>query len=279
LAKLAVALPSPGWLDAAAAAGAELAELRLDLFEGEYDLPRLIEERPLPVIATLRPPREGGRCDAPDAERLRVLVEAARAGAEYVDLEWDAAAPAALDDLRAAGAGVIVSRHAFDRMPDLEGWAEQIARLGPDVVKVVGMAHDARECAAPLRVLARAERPTIAIAMGEAGLATRVLALRYERCFLTFAALPDGGTAPRSTAGWSSVRTGGWPRPDATRSRCRSRPPTRPRRSRRCASCRSRTGGSSTKAATRLLRFDDRTWLTAAALVSLHPLPLAAYPF
>jgi 3-dehydroquinate dehydratase type I len=200
LAKLAVALPSPGWLDAAAAAGAELAELRLDLFEGEYDLPRLIEERPLPVIATLRPPREGGRCDAPDAERLRVLVEAARAGAEYVDLEWDAAAPAALDDLRAAGAGVIVSRHAFDRMPDLEGWAEQIARLGPDVVKVVGMAHDARECAAPLRVLARAERPTIAIAMGEAGLATRVLALRYERCFLTFAALPDGGTAPGQIA-------------------------------------------------------------------------------
>jgi 3-dehydroquinate dehydratase type I len=200
LAKLAVALPSPEGLAEAAAAGAELAELRLDLFAAGYDLGRLLGGRPLPVIATLRPPREGGRCDAPDAERLRHLVEAARRGAEYVDLEWDAATPSALDDLRAAGARVIVSRHSFDGMPDLEGWAEEIAGLGPDVVKVVGAAGEARECAPALRALARAERPTIAIAMGEAGLATRVLALRYERCFLTFAALPGGGTAPGQIA-------------------------------------------------------------------------------
>jgi 3-dehydroquinate dehydratase/shikimate dehydrogenase len=196
LGKLAVALASPDRLPEAAATGADLAELRLDLFDGTHDLRRVIEGRPLPLIATLRPPREGGRYDGPDAERLRVLLAAARLGAEYVDLEWDAVTPAALDDLRAAGARVIVSRHAFDRMPDLERWAGEIAALGPDVVKVVGTARDARDCAPALRALARAERPTIAIAMGEAGVATRVLALRYERCFLTFAALPAGGTAP-----------------------------------------------------------------------------------
>jgi len=200
LAKLAVALPSPEGLAEAAAAGADLAELRLDLFDGRHELARVIAERPLPVIATLRPPREGGRCDAPDATRLRLLVAAARWGAEYVDLEWDAATPAALDDLRGAGASVIVSRHDFAGMPDLEGWAEEIARRGPDVVKVVGTAREPRECAPALRALARAERPTIAIAMGAAGLATRVLALRYDRCFLTFAALPDGGTAPGQIA-------------------------------------------------------------------------------
>jgi 3-dehydroquinate dehydratase/shikimate dehydrogenase len=200
LPKLAVALPSPDGLARAAAAGADLAELRLDLFDGRHDPGRVIDERPLPVIATLRPPREGGRYDGPDAERLRLLLALARRGAEYVDLEWDAATPVALDDLRGAGARVIVSRHAFDRMPDLVGWAEEIAALGPDVVKVVGTAQEARECAPALRALARAERPTIAIAMGEAGLATRVLALRYERCFLTFAALPDGGTAPGQIA-------------------------------------------------------------------------------
>jgi len=179
LPKLAVALPSPDGLARAAAAGADLVELRLDLFDGRHDPGRVIDERPLPVIATLRPPREGGRYDGPDAERLRLLLALARRGAEYVDLEWDAATPVALDDLRGAGARVIVSRHAFDRMPDLVGWAEEIAGLGPDVVKVVGTAREAHECAPALRALARAARPTIAIAMGEAGLATRVLALRY----------------------------------------------------------------------------------------------------
>jgi hypothetical protein len=48
-----------------------------------------------------------------------------------------------------------------------------------------------------MQVLAEADRPTIAIAMGPAGLATRVLALRHARCLLTFCALETGGgTAP-----------------------------------------------------------------------------------
>lgn len=195
--KVAVALASPDGLAEAAAAGADLAELRLDLFEPGFDLGRFLRRRrPLPVIVTLRPPREGGKCDLPDAARLKQLAFAAGMGAEYVDVEWDAATPAVLDDLREAGAKVIVSRHAFDRMPDLEAWADEIAALKPDVVKVVGMAQTAADRDAPMRVLERAELPTIAIAMGPLGLATRVLCLKYERCFLTFAALPSGGTAP-----------------------------------------------------------------------------------
>jgi 3-dehydroquinate dehydratase type I len=197
LRKVAVALASPDGLAEAAAAGADLVELRLDLFEPGFDLGRFLRRRrPLPVIATLRPPREGGRCDLPDAARLKQLLFAAGMGAEYVDVEWDAATPSMLDDLREAGAKVIVSRHAFDRMPDLVAWSNDIAAMRPDVVKVVGMAASSDDCRVPLRVLERAELPTIAIAMGPAGLATRVLCLKYDRCFLTFAALPSGGTAP-----------------------------------------------------------------------------------
>ena len=59
------------------------------------------------------------------------------------------------------------------------------------------MARDARDTVPILQLLAAADRPTIAIAMGPAGLATRVLALRYQRCLLTFCALESGGgTAP-----------------------------------------------------------------------------------
>jgi 3-dehydroquinate dehydratase/shikimate dehydrogenase len=84
-------------------------------------------------------------------------------------------------------------------MPDdlCDTWWPQLADLGADVVKVVGTAHDLRDCLAVFRTLGRADRPTIAIAMGEAGLLTRVLCLRSEQCFLTYAALDEGaGTAP-----------------------------------------------------------------------------------
>jgi 3-dehydroquinate dehydratase/shikimate dehydrogenase len=194
---IAVALPSPDGLAEAKSAGADLAELRLDLFDQPYDLGRLLRRRrPLPVIVTLRPPREGGRCELPDAARLKQLTFAAGMGAEYVDVEWDAVTPDVIAELREAGAHVIVSRHEFDRMPDLEAWADQIAAMQPDVVKVVGTATTAADCAVALRVLERARLPTISIAMGAAGLPSRLLCWRYERCFLTFASLPSGGTAP-----------------------------------------------------------------------------------
>src|ERR687885_58557 len=67
---------------------ADCVELRLDLFEAPFDLSTLLRERgDLPVVVTLRPPREGGHSRLSDEERLQVLVQAAELGAEYVDLE------------------------------------------------------------------------------------------------------------------------------------------------------------------------------------------------
>src|SRR5262250_2740748 len=164
----------------AIAAKAEVVELRLDFFEEPFDLPRLLRDRRLPVIVTHRPRREGGRSDALEYERVAVLREAADLGADYVDVEWDAATLALLDPIKAAGARVLVSRHSFEEMPaDFEDWAKLVIDLGADVVKIVGMARDPRDVVPVLRVFLAATLPTIAIAMGEAGLPSRVLALRY----------------------------------------------------------------------------------------------------
>lgn len=178
---------------------ADCVELRLDLFEEAFDLPLLLRERGhLPAVVTLRPPDQGGHSRLPASERLRVLVRAAELGAEYVDVEWNACTPQFVGAARAAGARVIVSRHDFSSMPALfAGWYPELLGLRPDVVKVVGTAVDVRDCLEVFRVFGAAERPTIAIAMGEAGLSTRVLAMRSERCLLTYAALDRGsGTAP-----------------------------------------------------------------------------------
>lgn len=179
---------------------ADCVELRLDYFEEPFDLAVLLRERgDLSAVVTLRPPEQGGRSPLAAHERVKVLLRAAELGAEYVDLEYDAVTPAVLAAVRAVGARVVVSRHDFGRMPDdlADGWWTELAALGGDVVKVVGTALDARDCLRVFRALARADRPTIAIAMGERGLASRVLALRSEQCLLTYAALETGGgTAP-----------------------------------------------------------------------------------
>jgi 3-dehydroquinate dehydratase/shikimate dehydrogenase len=183
---------------------ADCVELRLDLFHETFDLAVLMRERgSLPAIVTLRPPRQGGRSTLPPEARLKELVRAAELGAEYVDLEFDAATRAAQDAVRAAGARVILSRHDFASMPAGldDAWWPGLAAQGADVVKVVGTAHDVRDCLPVFRVLERADQPTIAIGMGAAGLATRVLALRSDQCLLTYAALEaGGGTAPGQLA-------------------------------------------------------------------------------
>jgi 3-dehydroquinate dehydratase type I len=181
-------------------AEADCVELRLDFFEQKFELDVLLRERgDLPVVMTLRPPDQGGRSTLEPDERLEVLLGAASLGADFVDLEWDVATASAIADAHAAGARVIVSRHDFSSMPaDLAAdWWPRLAELGADVVKVVGTARTATDGLQVFRAFERATRATIAIAMGEAGLATRVLALRSDHCLLTYAALGEGiGTAP-----------------------------------------------------------------------------------
>ena len=98
-----------------------------------------------------------------------MLVEAAELGAEYVDLEWDAASRAAQAAVRTAGARVIVSRHDFVGMPNLaDEWWPELAELGPDVVKVVGTAADVRDCLQVAAALTRTMMASLRIAKASA---------------------------------------------------------------------------------------------------------------
>lgn len=181
-----------------AAPVADVAEVRLDYMD-ECDLPRLIRERPLPLIVTCRPRREGGRYDGDEAARRRILRQAIDLGAEHIDIEWDAVEW--LEGVDRGPTRVIVSRHDFAGMP--AGFVAQYATLaasGADIVKAVATAHDMCDLVPVFEVLRMAERPTIAIAMGEAGIASRILALRSRACYLTFGALEEGGTAPGQVA-------------------------------------------------------------------------------
>jgi 3-dehydroquinate dehydratase/shikimate dehydrogenase len=172
---------------------ADLVELRLDLIQ-DVDIPRLLRARDCPAIVTFRPVREGGAYAGDEQTRLTVLRQAALLGAEWIDVELDAA-----DALgRVTPARRIVSHHDFDSVPEhMASWMARLWDAGADAAKLAVMPRSPGQVADVLTLLRNARGPTIALGMGEFGVASRLLCLSYDTCFLTFAAPEDGqGTAP-----------------------------------------------------------------------------------
>ena len=148
-----------------------------------------MNERPLPLIVTNRPVREGGRYEGDEARRVGVLLEALELGAEYVDLEFDSV-EFAPESYRHR---VVVSYHDFERIPpDSERIQQDLTASGMGIVKIVGMATSPEDSLMALRVIERSTAPAIGIAMGPHGLISRVLALRYDNCFLTYGTAVKG---------------------------------------------------------------------------------------
>ena len=60
----------------AAKRGARLIELRLDFLAKAPDFKRLLAHKPVPMIATVRRPQDGGRWSGTEEERLMLLRQA-----------------------------------------------------------------------------------------------------------------------------------------------------------------------------------------------------------
>lgn len=160
--------------------GAPLVELRLDWLSHPPDLGRLLAGRPTPVVVTARRARDKGLWRWSEEQRLMILRSAIVTGAEYVDLEEDIAG-----SIRRFGPTKrIVSFHDFDRTPDnLEEIYERMAKLDPDVLKIVTMATSPLDNVRILKLAAAAKVPTVAFCMGEFGIPSRVLTGRYGAPF------------------------------------------------------------------------------------------------
>ena len=74
---------------AAAEAGADMVELRVDSFDDEAGLRELIERAVLPCIVTRRPSWEGGHCELPEDQRRGLYQSTAVFGAAYLDIELE----------------------------------------------------------------------------------------------------------------------------------------------------------------------------------------------
>jgi len=192
----------------AKAAGATAVELRLD-FLTDLDTadPRPVlatllagcARAGLPAVVTFRPAWEGGHYAGDEAPRLAVLKYAALLGAACVDVEVLASRAffAAGGPPVPPGTRVILSHHDYAKTPAPEALAQLMDGMfeaGADVAKIAATAARDADAAILLNLAARgraAGRPVIALAMGERGVATRVLAGKYGG-WLTFGALDAG---------------------------------------------------------------------------------------
>jgi 3-dehydroquinate dehydratase/shikimate dehydrogenase len=163
--------------DAAADAGADLVELRLDSVS-DPDPAAALAGRTAPAIVTCRPTWEGGAYQDSEAERRRILECALQEGAEYVDVEFKAAFAAQLI-ASTGGSRVVLSTHDFQGVPD--DLIERVRSMRGAGAEIVKIAITARSLSDNIQLLQLERAPkTVLVGMGPAGAPTRVLAAHFH---------------------------------------------------------------------------------------------------
>lgn len=172
---------------------ADVVELRLDCLEVVPPelIQRALKRISRPVILTFRPAEQGGHRELDRQERESFWQTAPQAA--WWDVESDLTPAADWSRL-------IISHHDFSGVPaDLNQIYERLVATPARVIKIAVRANDIVDCLPVFELLERGRaegRDVIAIAMGNAGLATRVLG-PSRGAFLTYASLADGcATAP-----------------------------------------------------------------------------------
>ncbi len=189
---------------ARAAEWADLVEIRADFIQ-DLDLDLLFRVKPRPVIFTLRSRQEGGVYPGPERQRLETILEAARRGADYVDVEFSAFWQVVLQGV--PGSQVILSCHNFEETPSgLEELLKTMAASGAGTLKIAVRARCLADNLRIAKLLERARERNIklcALAMGREGLPSRILGPSWGS-WMTFASLPGGeatadGQSPADT--------------------------------------------------------------------------------
>ena len=178
-------------LDAALAGGADMIEVRLDGLDTPptaTQLAELLHGVEVEVLLTNRSPEQGGR-----AQRSTGVSPVSRMGVPpmqrgtFLDVEFNSATAPKPDDAK-----IVLSHHDFAGPPADPAAVMTAMRQTPaDVHKFAFMARGPEDALAALDLLRDAPSPTIALAMGEHGVASRILAKKFN-AFGTFAAVKKG---------------------------------------------------------------------------------------
>lgn len=198
--------------------GVDLVEWRIDRFAAVlqdnelnslFDL--LSREGRRPVIATNRPVREIGEFAGPEEVRLRMLIKAAEAGADWIDIEHDSGVED-YTQFRRYGGKVLVSWHNPLETPAseiLRARLENMCKTGADAVKIVTLAQSDEDNLRVLELVAHARKEygidLIAFCMGPIGIWSRLASLFLGSPW-TYAYLPGRSAAASGQLSVSEMR-------------------------------------------------------------------------
>jgi len=179
----------------------DLAELRADLVDrADWDgLNAFSRQAGLPLILTLRQPRDGGKWTGTPADREAFFQAALDGDWTWFDLEDDQRLLALEAQWLGKGRRLVVSFHDFDGVPD--GWAARLlAAEGPGITAKAAVfpqsSTDFLKFVTDLQTLPQGDR--VALAMGGYGFSSRVLAARLGSRW-TYASAPGQTAAPGQT--------------------------------------------------------------------------------
>jgi 3-dehydroquinate dehydratase type I len=165
----------------------DLVELRLDKLQTPRILETVSQKKTFPAVAAIRSSQGS-------AEKL--LLEAARLGFEYVDVDISSPfATEVIKQTKAHGTEIIVSFHDFDKTPPPDKLNEVLnsgVEMKGDICKIVTTARQPRDNLTVLDfVQERAEQNRlVSFAMGPQGVPSRILSPFFGAEF-TFASLTE----------------------------------------------------------------------------------------
>jgi len=161
--------------------GADILELRIDLLrsKGIPGYAKAVKDATsLPLIVTNRSEKEGGKWKGSERERILVLLDAMEF-ADAADIEFSADFRSVTKKAEELAIPIIMSYHNFRATPPDAFIQKKIAdmfRGGATIAKVAVMPKTSEDVIRLLDVLRRTKKPAVAIAMGEIGRPSRILA-------------------------------------------------------------------------------------------------------
>ena len=178
--------------------GADLVEWRLDVTR-DPDVKAILQQAPLPVIATVRSKEQGGSFTGNRDEQLQLLLLAAQLDCLYVDWEFRPGEEMP-PELYSIKGRVILSYHNFQETPEdqaLEFLFKEMVATGAGVVKIIAKAQRLEDNLSLLGLIGQGRQlgiDVVAFCLGPLGRISRVACPLVGGSF-TYAALKPGAEA------------------------------------------------------------------------------------
>jgi 3-dehydroquinate dehydratase type I len=181
----------------AEAAHADFVEVRMDYLKETQNLKNLTANTKIPLIAATKLLSEKGFFSGSETQRQQTLLDAAKNGFEYVDVDLSSSKHnETIAKLKGLGAKIIVSYHKFDgilTVSALERILDEQIASGADVCKIVLTAKQIEDNLSILSFVsfASTKAKLVCFCMGEEGKMSRLLSPAFG-VFFTFASLEMG---------------------------------------------------------------------------------------